>query len=302
MRRIMFASKGWKTLQEDYISEDSHGMHLEKLHLYLQRDISGYSYEEMTIHYGFLSHSALQTAVAAYMQTGTVEHAEHYFYLAARAKAAGDALWAANPHPQKRPQQGLEIPLDCVMAAVLSGCVPAALGMLEKIRLTFEMEPPGKHRGNSRQDETRKGRILLETNFYESLLNADDERAGRLLPDLEALSCDTLALQVMRAFLEQDQERFLDALIQHMKEFRKTPYPEELNYFVLIMEALYQRRSPLDPLDLADAPASLVKLPECDPALAEERLGVRFPSFDVEALLEKIDKKKIGPMFKKYGE
>ena len=115
MKKIIFATKGWKSLQKDYVSEDIHAVLLQKLHAFLQRDISNYSFEEMTIHYGFISHAAMQTCIANYMQTGTVENAEYYLYLAARAKATSDNLWIANPHSQKYLSQGQEVQLDCKM-------------------------------------------------------------------------------------------------------------------------------------------------------------------------------------------
>ena len=302
MKKIIFATKGWKTLQKDYVSQDLHTMHLQKLHTYLQQDVSNYSFEEMIIHYGCISHAAMQTSIANYMQTGTVENAECYFYLAARAKATSDSLWIANPHSQKQLPQGQEVPLDCIMAAVLSGYTSAAIDILEKTRMTFDyvQQQPNRNRKDCQQNEKRKTRILLEIDFYESLLNNSDEQAYQLLSGLDNLHHDTLMLQVMHSFLEQDNERFLESLVQHMKEFRNTPYTGELNYFVLIMEALYQKRKNYNLLDFADAPASLLKLPECEPMSIEKNLGIHCPSFDINELLKIIDKNKIGPKFKQY--
>lgn len=302
MKKIIFATKGWKTLQKDYVSRDLHTMNLQKLHTFLQQDGSNYSFEEMIIHYGFISHAAIQTSVANYIQTGTVENAECYFYLAARAKATSDNLWIANPHSQKQLPQGQDIQLDCVMAAVLSGCTSAAVDMLKKTRKTFEHEQqqPNRSRKDCQQDEKRKKRVLLEIDFYESLLNGNDEQAYQLLSDLDSYHHDTLVLQVMHTFLEQDNERFGEALVQHLKEFRNTPYPGELDYFVLVMEALYQKRASYNPFDFADAPALLLKLPECDPTLIEKNLRIHCPSFDVNELLKSIDKNKVGPEFMQY--
>ena len=279
---------------------DLHTVHSQKLHNFLQQDVSGYSFEEIVIHYGFIGHSAAQTSIAGYIQTGTFENAENYFYLAAKANEISDKLWIANPH--KQPQQGQEIQFDRLMAAVLSGCTSSAIDMLEKARMTFEEEPkqPGKSRKDCQQSEKRKKRISLEIDFYESLLRNDDEKAHQLLPELDEFHPDTPMLHAMHAFFEQDSEQFTQALIQHMKEFRNTPYPEELNCFVLVIEALYLKRKNFDPLDLADAPALLLKLPECNPALVEERIGLHLPSFDVGELLKMIDKEKIGPKFKQY--
>jgi len=39
----------------------------------------------MSFHDNFISHSAAQASIADYMQTGTFENAENYFYLAAKA-------------------------------------------------------------------------------------------------------------------------------------------------------------------------------------------------------------------------
>ncbi len=300
MKKIMFATKGWKTLQKDYISRDLHTVHLQKLYSFLQQDVSGYSFEEMIIYYGFISHSATQASIAGYMQTGTFENAENYFYLAAKAKETSDVLWIANPH--KQAQQGQEVQLDCLMTATLSGCSSSAIDMLEKTQMTLEQEEkqPNKSRKDYQQSEKRKKRISLEIDFYESLLKCNDEQAQQLLSALDEFHHDTPMLQIMHAFFERDTEQFGEALVQHMKDFRNTPYPGELNYFALVMEALYLKRNHYDPLDFADAPALLLKLPECNPALVEEKIGLRLPSFDVSELLKLIDKSKIGPMFKQY--
>lgn len=302
MKKIIFATKGWKSLQKDYVSEDIHAVHLQKLHAFLQMDISNYSFEEMTIHYGFISHAAMQTCIANYMQTRTVENAEYYLYLAARAKATSDNLWIANPHSQKYLSQGQEVQLDCIMAAVLSGYTSAAVDMLDKTKRTFEhgQQQPSKSRKDRQQDEKRKERIILETDFYKNLLIGNDEQAYQLLSAIDSLHHDTLVLQVMHALFERDNERFADVLVQHLKEFRNTPYTGELDYFVLIMEALYQKRTNYNPLDFADAPALMLKLPECEPTQIEKNLGICCPSFDINELLKLIDKNKVGPKFMQY--
>lgn len=300
MKKIIFAAKGWKALQKDYVSQDLHSMHLQKLHTYLQKDVTNFSFEEMIIHYGFISHAAMQASIANYMQTGTFDNSEYFFYLAAKAKETSICLWTANPH--KQAQQGQEVQLDCLMAAILSGCTSSAIDMLEKTRMSLEQEQQqaNKSRKDLQQSEKRKKRISLEIDLYEGLLKNDDEQASRLLPELNELHQDPLMLQVMRTFFEQDNEQFMDALIQHMKEFRSTPYPKELNYFVLVMEALYQKRKRYDPLDFADAPALLLKLPECNPVLLEEKIGLHLPSFAVNDLLKVLDTDKIGPKFMQY--
>ena len=302
MKKIIFATKGWKTLQRDYMSQDLYTKHLQKLHTYLQQDVSNYSFEEMIIHYGFISHATMQASISNYMQTGAVENAECYFYLAARAKATSDNLWIANPHSQKHLSQGQEVQLDCIMAAVLSGCTSAAVDMLEKTKKTFEHEQqrPNRSRKDCQQDEKRKKRILLEVDFYKNLLNGNDGQAYQLLSALDSFHYDPMVLQVMHTFFERDAEQFGNALVQHLKEFRNTPYTGELDYFVLLMEALYQKRANYNPFDFADAPALLLKLPECEPTQIEKSLGICCPSFDINELLKSIDKNKVGPKFMQY--
>lgn len=300
MRKMIYATKGWKGLQKYCISENQHKMHLQKLHAYLQQDVSGYSFEEATIHYGFISHAALQTCVTDYIQSGTLENAEYYFYLASRAAATRDKLWIANPH--KQPQQGQEIQLDIIMAAALSGCINAAIDILEKTRLTLELDPvqPVKSRRDAQKNESRRKRISLEIDFYENILQNNDTQARQLMLELENLHHNDLLMQVIRTFLDQNDEQFTEALVLHMKEFRGLPYPEALNCFVILMEALYLKRTHFEPLDLADAPASLLRLPEYDPMQLEEETGIVLPTFDVNRLLDVIDQKTIGPKFKQY--
>ena len=300
MKKLMYATKSWKILQKDYLSRDLYTMHLQKLHDLLKQNVSGYSFEEMTIHYGFISHAAMQMSIANYMQRGTFENAECYFYLASVAKATSDNLWIANPH--KQVQQGQDIQLDCILAAVISGCLSSAIDMLEKTRKTFAgvHGHPTKSRKDSQQNDQRKKRILLELDFYENLLQNRDEQAQQLISELKMVHSDTLFLQVINTFFEQDSSQFFDALVQHMKEFRKNPYAGELNYFVLFMEILYQARNCCELLDLADAPAMLLKLPKCDPMQIEKRAGIILPTLEVDKLLKLIDKSKIGPQFKPY--
>ena len=300
MKRMIFATIGWKSLQKDYISRDMQTFHLQKLYTFLQQDISGYSFEEAIIHYGFISHAAMQSRIAAYMQTETFENAEYFFFLASKAKATSDKLWIANPH--KQPQQGQEIQLDCVLVAVMSGCTSDAIDMLDKTRMALEQEQKqsNKSRRDHQQDEQRKEQISLEIDVYKNLMQNNDEQVRQLLPKLEAVHYDVLFIQAVQAFLEQNSELFLEMLAQHMKEFRKNPYAGELNHFVLLMEALYQKHNRLELLDLADAPAAMLNLPECDPTLVEEKTGIVLPLFEVDEILKVIDKNKIGPKFKQY--
>jgi len=300
MGKLIYATKGWKSLQKDYISKDFRTSHLQKLHTFLQQDISGCSFEEAIIHYGFISHAAMQICIADYMQAGTFENSENYFYLSSRAKAASDKLWIANPH--KAPQQGQEIQQDIIMAAVLCGCTKAAIDMLEKTRMTVEQEPAqlSRSRKDIQKSDQRKKRILLEINFYESLLQNNDDQARKLLLELEKVHHDDLFLRVIRTFLEHDNEQFSEALLLHMKEFRSLPYAEAVNCFVLLMEALYLKRGRFDPLNFADAPALLLRLPECDLMQIEEKIGITLPTFETDKLLKVIDHNKIGPKFKQY--
>ena len=64
--------------------------------------------------------------------------------------------------------------------------------------------------------------------------------------------------------------------------------------------ALYQKRKSYAPLDLADAPVALLRLPACDLPEIEDKIGIQLPSFSMDALLRMIDKDKIGPKFKQY--
>lgn len=173
--------------------------------------------------------------------------------------------------------------------------------MLEKVRQTFEHEQQSnRSRNDCQQADKRKKRILLEIDFYESLLSGNDEPANQVLADLKAIHHDAFVLQVLHAFLAQDNEQFGEALIGHLQAFRNTPYAEEMDYFVLVMESLYQKRTNYAPLDFADAPALFLDLPECEVALIEKNLNISCPSFDIETLLPSIDKDKIGPKFKPY--
>lgn len=300
MKKLIFAASGWKKLQKDYIEKDLRALNVRRLHKVLEEDLSGYSFEEAVIHYTAMSLSAMMTGVAGYMQEGTLEHAEYYFYLSVMAKLSASQLMIANPH--KQAEQAQEIQMDCMALAILSGCVPAALGLLDAAETILEQEQKQSDRNqkNRQQAVNRRKRISLETAFYRSLLQNNDEKARSLLSDLSEFRPDDPFMQVLRAFFSQDDEAFSNALIQHMKEFRNTPYPGELNYFVLFMEALYQKRRSAAALDFADAPAALLKLPECDPTRTKEAIGIDLPGFGLDDILRVLDKNKIGPKFKQY--
>ena len=59
MKKLLYASKGWKKLQKEYIDENCFAQRSQKLAAVSQQDVTGFSYEEMIIHYGFIWSSAL---------------------------------------------------------------------------------------------------------------------------------------------------------------------------------------------------------------------------------------------------
>lgn len=139
MKRTAYASRGWKTLQADYIKRDLHALHVQKLHSRLSKDISGVSLEEAAIHYDFLSHSAICIPAARYIQTGVLEHAESYFCLSTLAKQTSFGLLAHNPRWESERTSKLQMP-DSITAAVLCGLTPAALNLLAFDRMALERE------------------------------------------------------------------------------------------------------------------------------------------------------------------
>ena len=136
MGKMVYAAKGWKRLQKDYIAQDLLALNTKKLTAILREDISGFSFEEMTIHYGAVSHAAMLIGIAGYVQAGSFENAEYYFCLSSLAKRTGNRLLTANPRRQIF--QGHKIPLDNVALAVLCGCGSIAIDILETTALTFE--------------------------------------------------------------------------------------------------------------------------------------------------------------------
>lgn len=302
MRRITAVTKNWKQLRQAFIGQDLYRQRVQSLHALLATDITGFSLDKMVMHYSALSFFAQHAAVCQYVQTGASERAGAYFHLSALAKQTSCGLLLSNPRREFARVNNLQ--LDSLTAAVLCGHLPAALALLntERAALSREKAPAGAKRPPSRADkrleERRKIRLSLEIGFYECLLKGQDAQAQQLLSQLEGQ--DTPERQVMRAFFAPDSALFSDALIQHMKEFRSTPEPDELNVFVLLMEALYQKRRTLTPLDLADAPAAFLALPEGSAAQTEADLGISLPCFDTERLLPLIAPANTGPSFQRY--
>ena len=66
------------------------------------------------------------------------------------------------------------------------------------------------------------------------------------------------------------------------------------------MEALFQKCSDFQPIDTADAPSAMLRLPPCDPATMGEKLNITLPSFDLDWLMKAVDPIKVGPQFKQY--
>ena len=66
------------------------------------------------------------------------------------------------------------------------------------------------------------------------------------------------------------------------------------------MEALFQKCGDFQPIDTADAPSAMLRLPPCDPATMGEKLNITLPSFDLDWLMKAVDPIKVGPQFKQY--
>ena len=86
MKKLLYASKGWKKLQKEYIDENCFAQRSQKLAAVSQQDVTGFSYEEMIIHYGFIWSSALNCGIDQYVQTGSFANMEDYFCLASKAR------------------------------------------------------------------------------------------------------------------------------------------------------------------------------------------------------------------------
>ena len=57
MKRIIYATKGWKKLQADYIHAQLHMIHTHKLQALLPLDISGFGFRQAASHYTLVSHA-----------------------------------------------------------------------------------------------------------------------------------------------------------------------------------------------------------------------------------------------------
>ena len=294
MKRIIYATKGWKKLQASYIQAQLHMIHTHKLQALLPLDVSGFGFRQAASHYTLVSHAAACAAVAGYMEAGTWENAESYFCLSTLAKRTARGILEHDPTWEFERVSKLQM-LDNITAAVLCGLTPAALDLLASDRLALGREKVPMWNGqpdtriDKKQEARRKQRRALEIGLFENLLRQEDEPARAALEELDGLQYDPLNSQVIHALLDQDGPEFADAVVLHMREFRSGPDAQELNDFVLLMEALYLKRGPCQLPDLADAPAALLALPECGPSRLEEVIGGPIPVFDIEAVLPKID-------------
>lgn len=302
MVRMIYAARGWKKLQKEYLLGDLLSLRRKKLDELLLRDLSGSSYEEAVMHYSALSFLAAQCAVAGYMQTGGLEQAECWFCLSAEARRTANALLPRDP--RWKPARAAEPPVDTLTIALLCGDLPAALDCLHAVQTALDREEaPAQHggrplsRADQRLEQRRRQRLSLACGLYEGLLRNDDPQARQALQALDALPWDPLLSRALHALLSGDAGGLAHALAQHTRDFRTTPDPGELNYALLLLEALWKRRGGEPPLDLAEAPRALLELPPCDPSRLAEALGLPLPSFDAEAVLRRVDPDKIGPKF-----
>lgn len=280
---MLFASKGWKRQQQDCIDRDLQSFHYDKLSKLSQQNISGYSFEEMIIHYGFISHAATQYTIAKYVQTGSLVDAEYYLSLATKAKQTSNMLVEQNPH--RASKQATPIQIENIAIAVLCNLKSDAINMAETSVASLKYE----------QNLKQQRKIAIEVNLYKSLLQNKDQEVLQYIQELDVINYDPLILAVLHAYSEKDPNLFTDALIHHMREFRSNPYPEDINYFVLLMEALFLQRTPFQALNLADAPVELLSLPVCDFSLLNEKIGLSIPSFELTEILKLVDKNKVGP-------
>ncbi len=302
MPKLVYATRGWKKLQREYIADDLHTLRRGKLdELLLRRESSGFSCEEAVMYYASLSFLSAQCAVSRYMQTGVLDQAACWFCLSAEARRTADALLPHNP--RREAARVAALPADDLAAALLCGNLPAALDRLDAVRAALDLEkapsqggrPPS--RTDQRQDQRRRQRLTLACDLYGNLLQDRDSQAREALPALDGLGWDPLCSRCLHALLEGDGAGFTDALSQHMRDFRAAPTPGELNCAVLFWEGLWQRRGGTPPLDLADAPRALLDLPPCDPSQLSETLGLPLPSFDPALILQHVDINRVGPRF-----
>ena len=132
-------------------------------------------------------------------------------------------------------------------------------------------------------------------------MREDTQQARQSLAELsKSHACSSPEFPILDAFLAQDCARFTEAITAHIRDYRLQAYPEAINYFVLFMEALFQKCGDFQPIDTADAPSAMLRLPPCDPATMGEKLNITLPSFDLDWLMKAVDPIKVGPQFKQY--
>lgn len=285
---MIFASKGWKKQQQDCINRDLKSFHHDKLSKLTQQDISGYSFEEMIIHYGFISHAATQYAISNYIQTSSLADSEYYLSLATKAKQISNTLVDYNP--RRASKQATPIQIENIAIAVLCNLKPDAIGMVEASEASLRFE----------QNKKNQRKIAIEANLYKNLLQDNPHEIYQCIQELDSINYDSIALSVFHAYMEKEPTLFADALINHMREFRSNPYPEDINYFVLLMESLFLKHTSFELLNLADAPAEMLSLPEWNPLLFNTQIGLSLPTLDLAEILKRVDKNKVGPAFKQY--
>ena len=291
MKKLLYASKGWKKLQKEYIDENCFALHSQKLAAVSPQDVTGFSYEEMVIHYGFIWSSALNCGIDQYMQTGSFANMEDYFCLASKARQISGIFWERNPHKKIPTSANYQIQWDILTAEILCGQTSAAEALLAESRakLTYE------------QNGAIKKRRFIETDLYEQLLRGDTQKARQSLAELNKVQTNPSPESlVLNAFLAQDCAQFTEAITAHIRDYRLQAYPEAINYFVLFMEALFRKYNDFQPIDTADAPSAMLRLPPCDPTIMGEKLNIILPSFDLDWLMKVVDPIKVGPQFKQY--
>ena len=291
MRKLLYASKGWKRLQKEYIDQDCFALRSQKLAAVSQQDVTGFSYEEMIIHYGFIWSSALNCGIDQYMQTGSFANMEDYFCLASKARQISGIFWDRNPHKKIPTSPNYPIQWDILTAEILCGQTSAAEALLAESRAKLAYE----------ENRTVKKRRSIEIDLYEQLLREDTQQARQSLAELSKTHASSSPeFPILDAFLAQDCGRFTEAITAHIRDYRLQAYPDAINYFVLFMEALFQKCSDFQPIDTADAPSAMLRLPPCDPATMGEKLNITLPSFDLDWLMKAVDPIKVGPQFKQY--
>ena len=294
MRKLLYASKGWKKLQKEYIDQDYFALSSQKLAAVSQQDVTGFSYEEMVIHYGFIWNSALDCGIDQYVQTGSFANMETYFCLASKARQISCIFWECNPHKKIPTSANFPIQWNILTAGILCGQTSAAEALLAESRTKLAYE----------QNRVIKKRRSIEIDLYEQLLRGDTQQARQSLAELnKAQTSPSSELLVLNTFLAQDCVQFTEAITAHIRDYRLQAYPEAIeaiNYFVLFMEALFQKCGDFQPIDTADAPSAMLRLPPCDPATMGEKLNITLPSFDLDWLMKVVDPIKVGPQFKQY--